>query len=206
MTITIQQLVFYFFSSLAVLASCMVVAARNPVRAVLFLVFTFFSMAALWMLLEAEFLAIALVLVYVGAVMVLFLFVVMMLDIEAPKLKNPFVRLWPIGIVVALIMLGLMFAAIGPDHFGLKLVNAPLAKVTDYSNVKAIGTLLYTDFLFPFEIAGVILLVAMIAAIGLTFRGPRGTKMQKAAQQTSVRKEDRLTVINMVAEKEGKSE
>lgn len=197
---TIPQLVFYSFSILAIVSSSMVVASKNSVRAVLFLVLTFFSMAVVWMLLESEFLAVALVLVYVGAVMVLFLFVVMMLDIEAPKLKNPFVRYWPLGLMVAGIMLILMAINVGKKHFGLNILQ-PLPKAADYSNVQALGTLLYSDYLLPFEIAGVILLVAMIAAIGLTFRGSRNAKTQKPYQQLQARKENRLTIIKMQSEK-----
>jgi NADH-quinone oxidoreductase subunit J len=201
MIVTIQQLVFYSFSALAILAGCMVVASKNPVRAVLWLVFTFFCMAGIWMLLESEFLAIALVLVYVGAVMVLFLFVVMMLDIEAPKLKDPFVKHWPIGVFVSLLLLGLIIVMVGKQHFGLEIVSFPSAKPVDYSNVKALGNLLYTDYLLPFEIAGVVLLVAMIAAIGLTFRGPRESKTQKPAKQIQVSKSDRLRIVKMQAQK-----
>jgi NADH-quinone oxidoreductase subunit J len=198
---TIQQLVFYSFSFLAILAGLMVVVSKNPVQSVLYLVFSFFCMAGIWMLLESEFLAIVLVVVYVGAVMVLFLFVVMMLDMEIPKLKEPFVRHWPIGVFVASVMLALLVMTVGKGHFGLQEVAAPLAKAKDYSNVKALGTVLYTDYLLPFELAGVILLVAMIAAIGLAFRGPRDTKTQKADQQVRVRKADRLRIIKMPSEK-----
>lgn len=197
---TIQQLVFYSFSVLAILSGIMVVASKNSVRSVLYLVFTFFCMAGLWMLLESEFLAIVLVLVYVGAVMVLFLFVVMMLDIEAPALQGPLVRHWPIGVLVAGLMLAFLIFAVGKSHFGLEEAPLPLPKASDYSHVKALGTLLYTDYLLPFEIAGVILLVAMIAAIGLTFRGPRSVRTQKPGKQAMVRKQDRLSIVKMQPE------
>lgn len=201
MIVTIQQLVFYSFSLFAILAACMVIGSKNPVRAVLWLVFTFFCMAGIWMLLESEFLAIALVLVYVGAVMVLFLFVVMMLDIEAPKLKDPFVRHWPLGLFVSILMIGLILTIVGKQHFGLEAIPFPNAKPSDYSNVKAVGSLLYSDYLLPFEVAGVILLVAMIAAIGLTFRGARESRTQKIAAQLQVKKDDRLRIVKMSAEK-----
>lgn len=201
MTITIQQLVFYTFSVLAILSAIMVVASQNPVKAVLFLVFSFFCTAGLWMLLESEFLSIVLVLVYVGAVMVLFLFVVMMLDIEVDDLKKPFVKHWPIGLLIAGLMVGLMLMIVGPEHFGLDKVPAPEAFPKDYSHVKVLATLLYSDYLLPFEIAGVILLVAMIAAIGLTFRGTRASKSQIVAVQTQVTKQDRLTIVKMEAVK-----
>lgn len=200
MTITFQQLVFYTFSTLAILSAIMVVASHNPVKAVLFLVFSFFCMAGLWMLLESEFLSIVLVLVYVGAVMVLFLFVVMMLDIEVDDLKKPFVKHWPIGLLIAAIMVGLMVMVVGKQHFGLDQVAAPAPLPKDFSQVKALATLLYSNYLLPFEIAGVILLVAMIAAIGLTFRGSRDSKTQKVFQQTQVQKQQRLTIVKMPSE------
>lgn len=201
MTITIQQVIFYFFAVLAIVASIAVVSAKNPVRAVLFLVFTFFCMAALWMLLQSEFLSIVLVLVYVGAVMVLFLFVVMMLDIEAPKLQRSFVRFWPLGMLVAGFMLTMMAWEVGKPIFGLESVSVPAERAADYSHVKALAQLLYTDYLLPFEIAGVILLVAMIAAIGLAFRGPRAVKSQNPTKQAQVRKSDRLQIIAMQPDK-----
>jgi NADH-quinone oxidoreductase subunit J len=200
MTITFAQLVFYTFSALAILSAIMVIASQNPVKAVLFLVFSFFCTAGIWMLLESEFLSIVLVLVYVGAVMVLFLFVVMMLDIEVDDLKKPFVKHWPIGLVIAAIMIGLMLMIVGKQHFGIDQVPIPEALPKDYSHVKALAMVLYSDFLLPFEIAGVILLVAMIAAIGLTFRGPRDSKTQNISLQTQVTKQQRLTIVKMASE------
>ncbi|MCS5710500.1 NADH-quinone oxidoreductase subunit J [Candidatus Berkiella aquae] len=196
MTITIQQLVFLAFSVMAIVSAIMVVASKNPVKAVLFLVFTFFCTAGLWMLLESEFLSIVLVLVYVGAVMVLFLFVVMMLDVETDN-KQPFVKHWPIGLLIAAIMIGVMSMVVGAQHFGLEQIPMPEAFAKDYSHVKALASLLYSNYLLPFEIAGIILLVAMIAAIGLTFRGPRDSKTQKVNLQTQVTKQQRLTIVKM---------
>lgn len=201
MTITIQQLVFYAFSILAIISSCMVIVSKHPVRAVLNLVFCFFCMAALWMLMESELLSIILILVYVGAVMVLFLFVVMMLDVELMPDRKAFVKFWPIGLIVAGVTLTLLVLAVGKQHFGLDFIAVPAPKSADYSQVKVLGTLLFNDYLLPFEVAGVILLVAMIAAIGLTFRGPRSVKAQKPAQQIQVTKSDRLKIVNMPSEK-----
>lgn len=201
MNITVPQLAFYFFSTLAIISAIMVICSKNSVRAVLYLIFTFFCMAGIWMLLESEFLAIVLVLVYVGAVMVLFLFVVMMLDIESSKMENRFVKYWPIGIIVATIMLAMVILIVGNQYFGLNILSAPPAKPADYSDVKSLGTLLYSNYLLPFEIAGVILLVAMIAAIGLTFRGPRHTRTQKPGVQILATKSSRLRVIQMPSEK-----
>lgn len=193
---TFQQLVFFAFSTVAILSSLMMILSKNPVRSVLYLVFTFFCMAGVWMLLESEFLAIVLVLVYVGAVMVLFLFVVMMLDMESPLTKEALVKHWPIGVVAASITIALLIMFLGKSHFGLEEV-VPIARPSDYSHVKALGTLLYTDYLLPFEVAGILLLVAMIAAIGLTFRGPRDTKTQKPGRQIQVGKNDRLRIVKM---------
>ncbi len=197
----IETLVFYFFSAITVLAAASVVTVRNPVYAALFLVLAFFSSAFIWMLLEAEFLAISLVLVYVGAVMVLFLFVVMMLDINIARLREGFIKFLPVGIALALVMFGLIYLAISSDPFALESMSAPVAKAADYSNTKALGAVLYTDYVFAFEIAAVILLVAIIAAISLTMRKRPDTHYQNPSVQIKVRKEDRLKIIKMEAEK-----
>tara|TARA_R110002110_G_scaffold415562_1_gene651056 strand:- start:23247 stop:23867 length:621 start_codon:yes stop_codon:yes gene_type:complete len=199
--LTLQQLIFYGFSFWAVVSACSVVISKNPVRAALFLVLTFFFMAGIWMLLEAEFLAITLVLVYVGAVMVLFLFVIMMIDIEAPQMFRSFVRYWPVSLLVGSVLIAIMCIAVQQSSFGLENMPVPAPKPADYSHVKALGELLYSDFLLPFEIAGIILLVAMIAAIGLTFRGPQAKKTQNIGHQVQVRKQDRLQIIKMNSEK-----
>lgn len=197
----IESLVFYFFAAVTVLAATSMITVRNPVHAALLLVLTFFSSAFIWMLLEAEFLAIALVLVYVGAVMVLFLFVVMMLDINIARLREGFIKFLPVGIALALIMFGLIYSVISGDQFSLDSMAAPASKAADYSNTKALGAVLYTDYVFAFEIAAVILLVAIIAAIALTMRKRPETKYQNPSEQIKVRKEDRLRVIKMEAEK-----
>lgn len=199
--LTGQQIVFYAFSFMLIASALMVITVRNPVRAALFLVLAFFSAAAIWLLLEAEFLAITLVLVYVGAVMVLFLFVVMMLDINTAPLQEGFTRYLPLGLAVAVIIVFELSLVLGPENFGLEKIAAPLAHPEGYSNTKAIGSILYTDYVYPFEIASVILLVAIIAAIALTFRRRKGTKSQKPEEQVAVRREDRVRIVKMKAEK-----
>jgi len=195
-----EQAIFYAFAGLLILSASMVITVRNPVMAALFLVLSFFSSAAIWLLLEAEFLAIALVLVYVGAVMVLFLFVVMMLDINLAPLREGFARYLPLGIAVAVVMvvaMGTVVSTLSPAPDQEAASPGPA-----YSNTAALGEALYTDYLYPFEIAGAILLVAIIAAIALTMRPPRSTKSQKPGQQVAVSKGDRLKVIKMKPESE----
>ena len=192
-----EQLVFYFFSTMALLSATMVIVSKNPVRAVLSLIVSFISMAALWLLLEAEFLAITLVLVYVGAVMVLFLFVIMMLDIELASIREGFSKFLPLGICVSvLVVLGLV-AAVGPEDFGLQKYSAPVPHAANFSNIEVLGELLYTQYLYPFEIAGVLLLVAIVAAIRLTFRG----KQKKPEQRLQATKENRLRVLKIKSER-----
>lgn len=198
---TFAQFVFYFFGAVLVFAGAMVVTVRNPVKAALFLVLAFFSAAGLWMLLEAEFLAITLVLVYVGAVMVLFLFVVMMLDINLAELREGFGDYLPIGGLVAALMVTEMAIILGPSRFGLVQFPVPAASAPNYSNTRVLGTLLYTGYVYPFEIAAVVLLVAIIAAIALTMRRRPETKYQNPAEQVQVRREDRLRIVRMPADK-----
>jgi NADH-quinone oxidoreductase subunit J len=197
----IETIIFYFFAGLTVLSAGSVVTVRNPVYAALFLVLTFFSSAFLWMLLEAEFLAISLVLVYVGAVMVLFLFVVMMLDINIAVLREGFIRFLPIGIALALAMFALIYMMVSGEQFGLEAMPDPAPKPEDYSNTKMLGSVLYTEYVLAFELAAVILLVAIIAAIALTMRKRSDTKYQEPSSQIRVRKADRLRVVKMEAEK-----
>ncbi len=179
----------------------MVITVRNPVRAVLFLVLTFFASAAIWILLEAEFLAIVLVLVYVGAVMVLFLFVVMMLDINLARIKEGFIHYLPLGIAVAIIMAAMMVLAVGPENFGLDKIAAPARHAADYSNTRELGDILYTVYVYPFEIAAVILLVAIVAAIALTLRRRPNVKSQRPEEQIAVKRKDRVRMVTMAAEK-----
>ena len=194
-----ESIVFYLFAAITVFAALRVITSRNPVHAVLFLVLAFCSMAGIWMLLEAEFLAIALVLVYVGAVMVLFLFVVMMLDIHLAQLRESFWRWLPFGAVLAGLMVFEMSWVLGSsDVSGGKAV---IKHAADYSNTKELGRLIYTEYVYPFEIAAVILLVAMVAAIALTSRRRKDAKSQVVPEQIAVRKTDRLRLIKMPSEK-----
>ncbi len=195
----IETLIFYFFAAVTVGSALAMITLRNPVHAALLLVLTFFSSAFIWMLLEAEFLAITLVLVYVGAVMVLFLFVVMMLDINLAVLREGFARFLPVGAALALILFGMVVYAF--RKAGLDAIGAPASKPADYSNTEALGQVLYTDYVFAFEVAAVILLVAIVAAISLTLRRRGDTKYQNPSEQIRVKKADRLRVIKMEAEK-----
>jgi len=197
----IEPIIFYFFSTILVLAAAMVVLVRNPVHSVLFLVLAFFTSSAIWILLEAEFLAIVLVLVYVGAVMVLFLFVVMMLDINVIPLRQGFMRYLPAGALVATVILIEMVLVVGPKHFGVDSVALPVRHAADYSNTKELGSILYTIYVYPFEIAAVILLVAIVAAIALTMRKRPQTKYQNPAQQVLVKRSERVRMVKMKSEK-----
>jgi NADH-quinone oxidoreductase subunit J len=178
----------------------MVITVRNPVRAALFLVLAFFTSAAVWLLLEAEFLAIVLVLVYIGAVMVLFLFVVMMLDINLVPLREGFTRYLPIGLLVAALIAFEMVAVLRSENFSLEQFAKPVPRGPDYSNTEELGNLLYTVYAYPFELASVILLVAIVAAIALTLRR-RANKAQDPVQQVRVRRQDRVRLVKMAAEK-----
>ncbi len=195
-----EQIVFYFFSAVLVFSATAVISVRNPIHAALFLVLAFFTSAALWLLLEAEFLAITLVLVYVGAVMVLFLFVVMMLDINIAPLREGFARFLPIGALVALGTIALMWMVVRREEFGLEAMAAPERLAADASNTRMLGEQLYTTYVYPFEIASVILLVAIVAAIALTLRHRPGTRYQKIEEQVAVRREDRVRMVQMEAE------
>ncbi len=197
-----EQILFYAFASVLVFAGLMVITVRNPVFAALFLVLAFFSSAALWILLEAEFLAITLVLVYVGAVMVLFLFVVMMLDINLAPLQEGFTRYLPVGILVALVVVAEIYFAVNAEHFGLQNYASPINHPADYSNTRELGRVLYTAYAYPFEIASAILLVAIVAAIALTLRAKRQSKYLQPERQVAVRRKDRIRVLKMVSEKE----
>ena len=196
----IEQIIFYSFGGLLVFSALMVITIRNPVFAALFLVLSFFSSAAIWLLLEAEFLAIALVLVYVGAVMVLFLFVVMMLDINLTRIREGFARFLPVGVFVAVSMMIAMGLAVSSGFFSNQTGGAIPVAATTTSNTALLGETLYSQYLYPFEIAGVILLVAIIAAISLTMRKPPGTKTQQPGKQVQVKSKDRIKIIKMQAE------
>ena len=195
-----EKFLFYVFAAVLLFAAVMVITRRNPVHSVLFLVLAFFNAAGLWMLAEAEFLAIVLVLVYVGAVMVLFLFVVMMLDIDIAAMRAGFIRYLPLGALIAAAMLVEMLMVVGPAHFGLDQYAAPAARPADYSNTAELGEVLYTVYVYPFEIAAVILLVGIIAAISLTLRRRPQTRYQDPSKQVSVKRAYRIRLVKMEAE------
>ena len=196
-----QAVVFYFLATVVVLASLRVITAKNPVHAALFLVLAFFSAGGIWMLLHAEFLAIALVMVYVGAVMVLFLFVVMMLDINLERIRQGFWSYLPIGALIGVLMLAEMVVVLGSRYFGLDRVPQPADFPAGYSNTKELGRLLYTDYVYPFELASIVLLVAMIAAVALTLRKRKNIRTLDPSKQIAVKRDDRVRIVSMDAEK-----
>jgi NADH-quinone oxidoreductase subunit J len=196
-----QTLVFYFLSAILVFAALRVITARNPVHAALHLILAFFTCGGIWALLQAECLAIAIILVYVGAVMVLFLFVVMMLDINIDRIREGFWNYLPLGAVLGLLMVMEMGLVLGNKYF-----QVPASQVVvppGVSNTREIGSLMFTDFVYPFELASIVLLVGMIAAIVLTYRG-RSTsrKYTIESQQVLVKAKDRIRVLQMPAEKD----
>lgn len=208
------QAVFYVFAGLTIFAAFMVITQNNPVRCVLFLVLTFFTSAVLWILLQAEFLALILVLVYVGAVMTLFLFVVMMLNIDTESMKTHFVRYLPFGLILVSLLIGLLLIALPEAAFKQSteisgpVVSMPVMDEENYvepvktpSNTEQIGLVLYTDYVFAFEIAAVILLVAIVAAITLVHREAPRSKRQNVVEQTMTRREDRVRLVKMNVEK-----
>lgn len=197
-----QDYVFYALAAILLFAGLRVITARNPVHAALFLVLAFFTAAGIWLLLEAEFLAIALVLVYVGAVMVLFLFVVMMLDINLDKLREGFWNALPVALPVGLLMAAEMVMILSSKHFSADMLNAPQPRPASYSNTAEIGRQLYTDYLLPFELASVVLLVAIVAAIALTLRDRKDSKFMDPAEQVKVKRADRIRIVSMQAERE----
>ncbi|MBA3660813.1 MAG: NADH-quinone oxidoreductase subunit J [Gammaproteobacteria bacterium] len=198
--LTPLHIIFYCFATLACGAGVVVISAKNPVHSVLSLVVAFFAMAGIWMMLHAEFLALILILVYVGAVMTLFLFVVMMLNIDFESKRVGLMRYLPVAAMLAVVMTGLIILAIGPNYFGTNQMPLPAAYPANYSNIKALGEVLYTIYAYPFEIAGVLLLTAIIAAITLTYRGPRRRRVQQVSEQLLARPENRLRIIKMPGE------
>ena len=197
----IEGILFYFFAAVLLIAALRVITARNPVHAALYLVLAFFTAAAIWMLLQAEFLAIVLVLVYVGAVMVLFLFVVMMLDINLDRLREGFWSYLPLGATVGVLMAVEMVMVLGGKYFGAERLPNPADAGAAYSNTKELGRILYTNYVYPFELAAVILLVAIVAAIALTLRGRKDSKHQDPARQVAVKRADRVRLVSMPSEK-----
>jgi len=198
----ISGVLFYAFAAVLIVAALGVVSSRNPVHAALFLVLAFVQSAFLWLLIDAEFLALTLVLVYVGAVMVLFLFVVMMLDINVAELRAGFTRYLPLGVAVALIVVLEIGHVIWFRSEGLQFLSAPQSMPADHSNTKELGAVLYTEHVYAFEIASVILLLAIVAAITLTMRKRAGLKVQDVVKQVAVRREDRVRIVKVESSKE----
>jgi len=192
-----QLIVFYAFAAWLIFAALMVISSKNSVKAALFLVLSFASASAIWLLLEAEFLALSLIVVYVGAVMVLLLFVVMMMDVDYAALRQGFVRKVPFAILISGGFFALLYSFINRGDFSAEIYNAPASKPADYSNIKALGQVLYEDYVIAFEVAAVILLVAIVAAIALTFRGRRNRKAQVIAKQLAANKQNRLRVVKV---------
>ncbi|MBM3354494.1 MAG: NADH-quinone oxidoreductase subunit J [Betaproteobacteria bacterium] len=195
-----ETVVFYAFAAILLGSAARVITARNPVHAALYLVLAFFTASAIWLLLRAEFLAITLVLVYVGAVMVLFLFVVMMLDINLERLRQGFWQYLPLGLAVGVLMAAEMAAVLYTRWSGL----APRTRTVppDYSNTKELGRLIYTEYAYAFELAAVLLLVAIVAAIALTLRWRKDSRAQDPVEQVKARREDRVRLVSMPAEKD----
>jgi NADH-quinone oxidoreductase subunit J len=196
-----KTILFYIFSAVTVLAALRVITARNPVHAALFLVLAFFNVAGLWMLLQAEFLALVLIMVYVGAVMVLFLFVVMMLDINIEQVRQGFWKNLPLGALVGGLMVAEMAAVLSGRYFGLANLP-PQTLPANYSNTKDLARVLYTDYAYPFEIASVILLVGIIAAVMLTLRRRKDNKAMHSSDQIAVKSKDRMRLVKMAPEVE----
>ncbi len=188
---------FYVFSAVLIAAALGVVVTRNPVHSALCLVMCFFTSAAIWLLIEAEFLAIVLVLVYVGAVMVLFLFVVMMLDINVEEIRRGFTRYAWLGWLTAFVVIAQLVGVFWFRGLGIDATGGMAALPADYSNTRELGKVLYTHFVYPFELAAVVLLVAIIAAISLTMRRRPGLKIQNVSRQVAVRSKDRVRLVKV---------
>ncbi|MEE8092910.1 MAG: NADH-quinone oxidoreductase subunit J [Gammaproteobacteria bacterium] len=195
-------LLFYGFSAVLVFAALGVISSRNPVHSALFLVLAFFESAMLWLLMEAEFLAVVLILVYVGAVMVLFLFVVMMLDINVERMREGYTRYLPLGIGVAVVVILEIFNVIWFRSQDLPFLTVPEPHPEGYSNTKELGSVLYTEHVYAFELAAVVLLLAIVAAITLTMRRRPGLKAQNIAEQVAVRRDDRVRLVQMESVKD----
>ena len=196
-----QDIIFYFFATVLIVSALGVITARNPVYSALLLVLSFVTCAGLWLLLEAEFLAITLVLVYVGAVLVLFLFVVMMLDINLDQLREGFWKWFPFGALLALVLVAEITMVIMGGPFSLDQMPPPPAQAADYSNTKELGRLIYTEYVYAFELAAVLLLIAMVTAIALTLRERTDKRSPDPSKQVVVRAEDRVRIVSMPTEK-----
>ena len=199
----IEKVIFYVFAAILLLAAMLVITARNPVHSALSLVLAFFTSAALWLMAKAEFLGIALVLVYVGAVMVLFLFVVMMLDINLSVLREGFARYLPLGAIVGVVMVLQMLLVLGSAEVDLASLSAEAAAGAggEANNIRMLGSVLYTVYVYPFELAAIVLLLAIIAAIMLTHRRRGGTRHQDISAQVRTRKEDRLRMVRLPSDR-----
>jgi NADH-quinone oxidoreductase subunit J len=197
-----ELIIFFVYAVILIGAAIGVIVARNPVHSVMFLVLAFFTSAILWLMLEAEFLAMTLVLVYVGAVMVLFLFVIMMLDIDTTTMRSHFMRYAPVGILVAGISVAEVWSVVWFRSQGLPVQAKPEAAPADYSNTRALGEVLYTEHVYAFELASFVLLLAIIAAIVLTMRRRPGLKVQNISKQVGVRSADRVRIVKMEPEKD----
>ncbi|HIM58722.1 MAG TPA: NADH-quinone oxidoreductase subunit J [Gammaproteobacteria bacterium] len=198
---TFDQILFYVFSFWFIASSLAMIFSRNAAKAVLFLILSFFSAASIWILLEAEFLAITLILVYVGAVMVLFLFVIKMLNIDKSTLRAKFAGYLPLGLLVAAIIIAEMTLVLGGNQFGLDVIAAPARHAADYSNITVLAMQLYTTYIYPFELAAVLLLIAIIAAITLVHRNESTRKKQSISEQVSVQAKDRMRLVSIASPK-----
>lgn len=194
-----EQVIFYILSFWFVASSLAMIFARNAAKAVLFLVLGFFSVAGIWILLEAEFLAITLILVYVGAVMVLFLFVIKMLNIDKSTLRAKFAGYLPLGLAVALVIIAEMVLVLGGSQFGLDVIAAPVRHGADYSNITVLALQLYTTYVYPFELAAVLLLIAIIAAITLVHKKDVNRKKQSISEQVNVQAKDRIRLVSITS-------
>lgn len=195
LTIDVKLALFYMFSTIVITSALSVIVSKHPVKAVLSLVLAFVASSGLWLLVDAEFLALALIVVYVGAVMVLFLFVVMMLDVDLSALREGFTRHFPVALLLSGGFFVVMYVILGKGYFGTGNYKIPEAVSVDYSNTKQLGLELYTNYIYSFELAGAILMVAIIAAISLTFRGSKASKKQDIAKQLRTTKSERLKII-----------
>jgi NADH-quinone oxidoreductase subunit J len=196
------EILFWIFASVLAISALAMITVRNPVHSALLLVLCFFTSAAIWLLIEAEFLAVVLILVYVGAVMVLFLFVVMMLDINIEEVRARVTRYAFFGGIVAGVVVFEIVSVVWTRSLGLDVTTGAAAQPANYSNTAELGKLLYTDYVYPFELAAVLLLIAIVAAISLTMRKRAGLKQQNVAKQVAVRREDRVRIVKVPAEKE----
>jgi NADH-quinone oxidoreductase subunit J len=196
------EVLFWVFASILAISALAMITVNNPVHSALLLVLSFFTSAAIWLLIEAEFLAVVLILVYVGAVMVLFLFVVMMLDINIEEVRARVTRYAFFGGIVAGVVVFEIVSVVWTRSLGLDVTTGAAAQPANYSNTAELGKLLYTDYVYPFELAAVLLLIAIVAAISLTMRKRAGLKQQNVAKQVAVRREDRVRIVKVPAEKE----